>query len=703
MNDRKTQSYFIDKMDCAVEEQLIRKRLGREGGIESMEFDLMSRRLTVEHSLESDKPIIKALAEIGMEPGDEAPSEDREDSKPAVDHREKWVMAAALGVAIASEVVGWKTGTERSLPVIALAVAAILLGGTKTFRKGFIAVRTFSLNINFLMCLAVVGAVAIGSWPEAAMVTVLFGIAEMIEAYSLDRARNAVRSLMQLAPERALVQTGSEWLEVDVKSVEVGAIIRVKPGERIPLDGEVLNGQSAVNQAPITGESVPVEKGIGDTLFAGSINEQGVLEFRVTGTRGHTTLDRIIATVQEAQASRAPSQRFVDAFARVYTPVVVVLAVLVATLPLAFGQPFLPWLYKALVMLVIACPCAMVISTPVTVVSGLAAAARQGILIKGGAHLESGRKLKMIALDKTGTLTHGKPVLTDTIALHDSDKDRALQIAASLDALSDHPVAKAIVQSWQGALLNVESFESLTGRGVSGVIDGRLHYLGNHRLTEEKEVCCDHVHDALAKLEADGKSTVVLSDDKEAVAVFGVADTLRDESIEAIRLLHEIGIKVAMLTGDNEKTAAAIAKRAGIDDVRAELLPEEKLSAIEALLAEHGAVGMVGDGVNDAPALAKSTVGFAMGAAGTDTALETADVALMRDDLRMLPVYVRLSRKTGQILTQNLALAIGIKVVFFGLALAGAATLWMAVFADMGASLLVVGNGLRLLRQPSRN
>lgn len=702
MSDRKAQSYFIDKMDCAVEEQLIRKRLGREAGIESMEFDLMSRKLTVEHSLESDKPILKALSEIGMEPG-ESPSENGAESKPAVDHRENWMMAGALGLAIASEILGWKTGTERSLPVIILAIAAILLGGTKTFRKGLIAVRTFSLNINFLMCLAVVGAVAIGSWPEAAMVTVLFGIAEMIEAYSLDRARNAVRSLMQLAPERALVQKGSEWEEVDAKAIEIGSIVRVKPGERIPLDGEVVNGQSAVNQAPITGESVPVDKGVGDSLFAGSINEQGVLEFRVTGTRGHTTLDRIIATVQEAQASRAPSQRFVDAFARIYTPTVVVLAILVATLPLAFGQPFLPWLYKALVMLVIACPCAMVISTPVTVVSGLAAAAKQGILVKGGVHLESGRKLKMIALDKTGTLTHGKPVLTDTLALHDSNRDRALQIAASLDALSDHPVAKAIVQAWKGDLLKVESFESLTGRGVSGVIDGRLHYLGNHRLTEEKKVCCDHVHVALASLEADGKTTVVLSDDKEAVAVFGVADTLRAESVEAIKELHVLGIKVAMLTGDNEKTAAAIAHRAGIDDVRAELLPEDKLKIVEELLAQWKSVGMVGDGVNDAPALAKSTVGFAMGAAGTDTALETADVALMQDDLRKLPVYIRLSRKTGQVLTQNLVLAIGIKVVFFGLALFGVATLWMAVFADMGASLLVVGNGLRLLRRPGRN
>lgn len=693
----RTDQFIIDAMDCPTEEQIIRNRFKSIKEVETLEFDLMNRRLTVGHSFGEDGPIRKVLKEIGMAPA-EARDESSGEAKPAVDNREKWMVGAALGLATLSEIVGWRTGTERSIPVIALAVVAILLGGTKTFRKGLVAIRTLTLNINFLMSLAVVGAVAIGSWPEAAMVTVLFGIAEMIEAYSLDRARNAVRSLMQLAPERALVQTASGWEEVDVKSVEIGAIVRVKPGERIPLDGKVINGQSAVNQAPITGESIPVEKSVGDSLFAGSINEQGVLEFKVTGTRGHTTLDRIIATVQEAQASRAPSQRFVDSFARVYTPVVVLLAILVATLPLAFGQPFLPWLYKALVLLVIACPCAMVISTPVTVVSGLAAAAKLGILIKGGAHLESGRKLKMIALDKTGTLTHGKPVVTDTITLHDSAKNRALQIAASLDALSDHPVAKAVVQAWDGELLKVESFESLTGRGVSGVVEGQLYYLGNHRLTEEKKVCCDHVHDALAGLEAQGKSTVVLSDDKEAVAVFGVADTLRTESVEAIQELHNLGIKVAMLTGDNEKTATAIASTAGIDDVRAELLPEDKLKIVEELLAKYGAVGMVGDGVNDAPALARATVGFAMGAAGTDTALETADVALMQDDLRTLPIYIKLSRKTGKVLTQNLVLAIGIKVVFFGLALAGVATLWMAVFADMGASLLVVGNGLRLLR-----
>lgn len=697
------QSKFrIDAMDCPTEEGIIRNRLGKVSEIQNIEFDLMGRILTVDHSFADDEPIVKALTEVGMKPA--ANCEVGCEPDPAgAGKTENLVLGLALVLALASELVGWMTGQEKFWPVIGLALVAMSLGGKETFAKGIVAVKTFTLNINFLMCLAVVGAMIIGSWPEAAMVTVLFAIAERIESYSLDRARNAVRALMELAPERAWIQDeAGQWSEVEAASVALGQRVRVKPGERIPLDGEVVLGQSAVNQAPITGESIPVDKVVGDQLFAGTINEQGVLEFMVTGKRGNTTLDRIIKTVQEAQGTRAPTQRFVDNFARFYTPGVVIFAILVAVVPLAFGQPFWPWIYKALVMLVIACPCALVISTPVTVVSGLAAAAKQGILIKGGVHLESGRKLKMIALDKTGTLTHGKPVVTDVIPMHEYDREKALQIAASLDHLSGHPVAKAIEGQWKRDLLDVSGFESITGRGVAGTIEGTLYMVGNHRLIEERGACCDHVHLELDRLQAEGKTTVVLANAKEALAIFGVADTLRSESVEAIRELHLLGVKVAMLTGDNASTAKAIGSQAGIDDVQAELLPEDKLKVIEKLLEAHGSVGMVGDGVNDAPALARATVGFAMGAAGTDTALETADVALMKDDLRKIPAYIRLSQQTASILTQNIAIAIGIKVVFFGLALTGHATLWMAVFADMGGSLLVVGNGLRLVRVSER-
>lgn len=693
------QSKFrIDAMDCPTEEGIIRNRLGRIPEVQQIEFDLMNRTLTVDHSFVNEDPILKALSEVGMKPNNQC--EVGCPPKRRVTHvKETLLLGLALFLAVMSEIVAWTTGQEKSWLVVGLAAMAMVLGGKEAFAKGIIAVKTFTLNINFLMCLAVVGAMIIGSWPEAAMVTVLFAIAERIESYSLDRARNAVRALMELAPEKAWVQDATgQWTEVQASSVAVGQRVRVKPGERIPFDGEVVLGQSAVNQAPITGESLPVDKAVGDQLFAGTINEQGILEFTVTGDRGNTTLDRVIKTVQEAQATRAPTQRFVDNFARYYTPVVVVLALLVAVVPLAFGQPFEPWLYKALVLLVIACPCALVISTPVTVVSGLASAAKQGILIKGGAHLESGRTLRMIALDKTGTLTHGKPKVTDFVILHDYPQEKALQIAASLDHLSGHPIAKSITDQWSGALLDVDGFESITGRGAVGTIEGETYIIGNHRLVEERGVCCDHVHVELEQLQSGGKTTVVLANSKEALAIFGVADTIRPESVEAIQQLHELGVKVAMLTGDNAQMAKAIAAQAGIDDVRAELLPDDKMRVVEEFISDFKGVGMVGDGVNDAPALARATVGFAMGTAGTDTALETADVALMNDDLRKLPSYISLSRKTARVLSQNICFAIGIKIVFFALAMTGHATLWMAVFADMGASLLVVGNGLRLLR-----
>lgn len=692
----------IEGMDCSAEEQVIRKRFSRVSEVSSLTFDLINRQLTVEHEFASEEPLRRLLEEIGL------PAEPECDvgcaPQPGPVSKSDLLLALALMVAVGAELMAFSTGNERSIPVASMAVLAILMGGVQTFKKGLVAVRTFTLNINFLMCLAVIGAFVIGSYPEAAMVTVLFAIAERIESFALDKARNAVRSLMSLAPDKALVSRGESWIEVDAAAVQIGEVVRVRPGDRIPLDGDVVAGSSSVNQAPITGESLPVVKTVGSTLFAGTINEEGVLEFEVTGAKGHTTLDGIIKTVQEALGSRAASQRFIDAFARVYTPVVVCLALLVATIPsVFFGQPFVPWLYKALVLLVIACPCALVISTPVTVVSGLAAAAKLGILVKGGAHLESGKHLTTIALDKTGTLTYGQPRVESMVQVHGFDHDLAKQVAASLDFLSAHPVAKAIVRFWDGKPLTVDSFESSPGRGVKGRVNGVHYILGNHRLVEESGACCDHVHEALSDLEAKGMSIVILATAKEAVAVFAVADTVRPESIEAVRELHSMGLKVVMLTGDNLATANAIGAKVGIDQIQAEMLPEAKLKVVEQLASNGERVGMVGDGVNDAPAIAKSTVGFAMGAAGTDTAIETADVALMDDDLRKIPTYILLSRRTSTILAQNIAFALGIKVVFFALALAGIATLWMAVFADMGASLMVVFNGLRMLRMQVRH
>jgi Cd2+/Zn2+-exporting ATPase len=724
--------FTISKMDCPTEEQLIRNRLKPIPEIERLDFDLMSRELTVSHRLDDDKSILSALESLGLGAQRKASTPDAEgiatdeahDHPATVPTATKVLLGVSGAAALAAEAVAWSTQNETAPLVIVLSLLSISAGGRDTLRKGIVALRTLTLNINFLMTLAVIGAVCIGQWPEAAMVTFLFGVAEMIEAFSLERARNAIRGLMEMTPETATVwdEHGGEghWHERPSAEIQIGQRVRVKPGERIPLDGVLASGASTVNQAPITGESMPVEKKTGDTVFAGSINERGAFEFTVTSDKGHTTLARIIRAVQEAQAQRAPTQRFVDNFARYYTPAVVVLALLVAAVPpLFFGTAFSPWLYKALVMLVIACPCALVISTPITVVSGLAAAARRGILVKGGVYLEEGRKLRAVALDKTGTLTHGKPVVTDVVPLSTQDEEELLQLAASLDAPSEHPVASAIVAAWtksdetpagstdtarlqsivrSGELLPVEGFESITGHGAAGIIGGEKYFVGNHRLAEENKVCGPHVEEVLNRLEAEGKTTVVLTTDKEALAVLGVTDTLRETSIEALQALHELGVRSVMLTGDNATTARAIAAKVGIDDARGDLLPEDKLTVIDALLKECGHVGMVGDGINDAPALAKATVGFAMGAAGTDTAIETADVALMKDDLRKLPLFIRLSRQTGQVLAQNITLAIGIKVVFFILALMGKATLWMAVFADMGASLLVVFNGLRLLR-----
>lgn len=694
--------FRIGKMDCPTEEGIIRNRLNGMNGIERLEFDLMSRKLTVIHDHPDESTIQQALESVGMDP--KLVSEDEPESAghgPAVPILDRWLMGASGVLAVAAEVIAWTMGTERSWPVIALALGSIALGGKETIRKGIVSLRTLTLNINFLMTIAIIGAAFIGQWPEAAMVTFLFGVAEMIEAFSLDRARHAIRLLMELSPERALALVGNEWVEIEASSVALGQLVRVRPGERIALDGLVKKGSSSVNQAPITGESIPVAKAAGDQVFAGTINEKGSFDFEVTANTGQTTLARIIRAVQQAQSQKAPTQRFVDQFARYYTPLVVVLAILITVVPpLLLAQPYSDWLYKALVLLVIACPCALVISTPVTVVSALASAARRGILIKGGVYIEEGRRLSRIALDKTGTLTHGLPKVTDVIPFDSIEEVELLRLAASLDAPSEHPVATAIVDAYKGERASVQEFESITGRGVSGVVDGQQYFLGNHRLAHEEDYCRAEVEAVLEDLEEQGKTVVILGNADRALGVIAVADTVRETSIQAVKELHDLGVRTLMLTGDNARTANAIAAQVGIDDARGDLLPEDKRKIITELTADEEHVGMVGDGINDAPALAQADVGFAMGAAGTDTAIETADVALMQDDLRKIPEFIRLSRRASTVLKQNIAFAIGVKVLFFVLAFLGIATLWMAVFADMGASLLVVVNGLRLLQSP---
>ena len=611
--------------------------------------------------------------------------------------------ALALALAVGAESIAFFAPDTRIFQGLGmvLSVGAIALAGFSTYVKGLAALRNFRLNINALMTVAVTGAFLIGQWPEAAMVMALYAIAEMIEARAVDRARGAIKSLLDLTPETAEIrQSDGSWQIVPVGSVVLDAVVRIKPGARIPVDAAIVIGSTSVDQSSVTGESIPVDKAPGDAVFAGTINTTATIEVRVTALPSNSVLSRIIHAVEQAQGSRAPTQQFVDKFAAIYTPAVFVLALGVAI--------FTPWLmdwtwaqaiYKALVLLVIACPCALVISTPVTVVSGLAAAARRGILIKGGVHLEGARKIKVVALDKTGTITEGKPVLVDSeFVTSDVPEWQVLRWAADLSAHSDHPVSKAIAKSLDPGSSVLQDFKVIAGRGVEALVDGQLLILGNHRLIEDRKLCSSSIEARLAELEALGRTVTMLASQTQVLVIFAVADTIKETSREALAQLHALGVTSVMLTGDNEATAKTIAKQAGIDDARGNLLPEDKLMAIEELQKRYGLTAMTGDGINDAPALARSDIGFAMGVAGTDTAMEAADVVIMNDDLRRIPETIVLSRKTQAILWQNITLALGIKAVFLVLALFNGASMWMAVFADMGASLLVVFNGLRLLR-----
>ncbi len=712
--------FAVRDMDCPVEENLIRAKLSGLAGVLEMEFNLMQRTLKVRHEASALSAVASALRSLnlGAEPMEKV------SGKSVVPPAAKipWRRLAFAGVlAAAAELFDlwreWQSElpgvdpnawTINGAPVLdwlpmVLAVAAILAAGLGTYRKGWIAIRNLNLNINALMSVAVTGAFIIGQFPEAAMVMVLFNLAEAIEAGSLEKARNAIRTLLDLTPAKATVQRADgTWEEIDVHYIAVESRVRVRPGERVALDGVIEQGRSSVNQAPITGESLPIEKNPGDAVYAGTINESGSFEFRVTAIAADSTLARIIHAVEQAQGSRAPTQRFVDRFARYYTPAVFLAALLTAIgAPLLMGGAWTQWIYTALVILVIGCPCALVISTPVSIVSGMAAATRHGILVKGGLFLELGRRLRWLALDKTGTLTHGRPKQTDFVALDSSDEAAVVRLASSLAARSDHPVSKAIAEAAAEkgiALLDVTDFAAMPGQGVSGVIEGERWHLGNHRMVEALGKCRQALEAHMTALEKQGKSVVALIGEKGVRGLFAVADTLKESSIEAVRELKALGIQTMMLTGDNEHTARAIAEQAGVDGFKGNLLPEDKLAAIEQL-ARQGTVGMVGDGINDTPALARADIGFAMAAAGADTAIETADVALMDDDLRKIARFVRLSKSTHAILVQNIALALGVKALFFALTFAGLTTMWMAVFADVGTSLLVVANGLRAMRK----
>ena len=693
--------FRVEGMDCHEEVAVLERRLKPLEGLESMRADVVGGTLRVSHDAArlSAAAIVEAVNATGMRAWLDHDTAARV-APPSSGAREAVLAVSGISVAagIALDWAGVQPAAAAGL--FALSVAA---GGWYWARRAWSAARLFALDINTLMLIAVAGAVAIGEWSEAATVTFLFGLAQWIESRNMERARVAIRALMELAPNDALVRRDGRDLRVGLDTIVVGDEIIVRPGEKIPLDGVVAAGRSEVNQAPITGESLGVAKAPGAEVFAGTINGHGALTVRVSHLRGDTTLARIISLVEHAQSERAPSQTFVERFARIYTPAVVVLAALVAVVPpVAFGAAWSVWVYRALVLLVISCPCALVLSTPVSIVAALAGAARKGVLIKGGRHLETLGRVRCVAFDKTGTLTHGTPAVAHVRAIAPWSRADVLRFAAAIESRSEHPIGRAIRRAARDEGLQVsdcEHYQALPGRGASAEVAGVPVVIGSRRLFEERDWSLEAA-DAEAGTFGGAEFTTVLVGVEGTVAgVIAVADTVRQAGREAIELLQRAGVgHLAMLTGDHEGTAGWIGGALGIADIRAGLLPQDKLAAIRDLKAAHGAVAMVGDGVNDAPALASADVGIAMGAAGSDAALETADVALMSDDLLRIPYAVRLSRATVRSIQVNIALSLGLKAVFLVLAALGLATLWMAVVADMGASLLVIANGLRLLR-----
>jgi Zn2+/Cd2+-exporting ATPase len=599
------------------------------------------------------------------------------------------------------------SGEDGSQTILAF-LAAILIGGYSLFKVGLKNLIKLQFDMKTLMTIAIIGAAIIGEWSEGAVVVILFAISEALEKYSMDKARASIRSLMDIAPKEALIKRNDKEMLIHVEDIIVGDIMLVKPGQKIAMDGLVINGNSSVNQAAITGESVPVEKQVNDEVFAGTLNEEGMLEVKVTKRVDDTTIAKIIHLVEEAQAERAPSQAFVDRFAKYYTPTIMLVAALVAIIPpILFSADWSEWVYQGLAVLVVGCPCALVVSTPVSIVTAIGNAARNGVLIKGGIYLEETGALKAIAFDKTGTLTKGVPVVTDFEIISDvTESNHLLSVVAALEYRSQHPLAAAIIKrADQTGLpfkeLEVTEFSSVTGKGIKGTVEGLSYNIGSPKWVNELlgNGLNQEIQKQIHTLQNQGKTVMVICTDHEIKALIAVADEVRETSLSIIEKLHALGIqKTIMLTGDNQGTAKAIGSQVGVTEVQSELLPQDKLDFIKQLRQEYGKVAMVGDGINDAPALAAATVGVAMGGAGTDTALETADIALMGDDLRKLPFTIKLSRKALQIIKQNITFSIAIKLIALLLVIPGWLTLWIAIFADMGATLIVTLNSLRLLK-----
>ena len=716
-------AFRIHGMDCADEVALLRREL--EPLVQApdrLSFDVLRGKMLVgpgEPAITTAQ-VAEAVRRTGMR------AEVWRDEKPAPIDTNVWgrhqrtiltafcgVLAAAAFVnqaatdgvvgALGSEGTGL-ADTAVPLTSIAFYVASMICGGWYILPRAFAAVVRLRPDMNLLMAIAVVGAAAIGEWFEAAVVTFLFAVSLALESWSVGRARRAVEALMAIAPPTARV-IGADGTanEVNATDVAVGTMILIKPGDRIPLDGTVRRGTSDVNQAPITGESLPIEKAPPADVFAGTVNGDGALEVEVTKVAGETTLAQIIRMVEEAQSRRAPSEQWVDRFARVYTPAILAAAIAVAVIgPFITGDDRWPWVYRALVLLVIGCPCALVISTPVSIVASLAAAAKAGVLVKGGTFIEAPAKLRALALDKTGTLTIGAPEVVDVQPLAGHSEEELLRAMGAIEAHSDHPLARAIVADVKrrGISFPVASeVQAVQGRGVTASVDGKRFWLGSHRYLEELGQQTPALDRQLNAMMSAGRTVVIMGTDDHVCGFITLADAVRPESVAAIKALRDAGVEhIVMLTGDNKATADRIAGEVGIDEVRAELLPADKVAAVEELVRRYEYVAMIGDGVNDAPAMGRATVGVAMGAAGSDAAIEAADVALMADDLSRLPWLIRHSRRTLAIVRQNVVLSLGVKVAFVVLTFAGYATLWAAIAGDMGVSLVVIANALRLLQ-----
>lgn len=708
-----TVEFKIQGMDCAEEVATLQKELSPLPGVKELQFDLLNARMTVTFQSDQTTPtnLIAAVSRTGMKA--ELWLKTSPSLTPNIVWQARTLLTVISGLLLVTGFLihTWEAGllealSESGAEPLALArllyLAAIAAGMWLVLPKAWLSLSRLRPDMNLLMTVAVTGAVLIGQWFEAATVAFLFGLSITLEAWSVHRARRAIAALMAMTPPKArLVMDQAQHL-VDVADVKVGAVVLVKPGEKFPLDGQISKGQTTANEAPITGESMPVAKAPGSEVFAGTINQNGTVEFITTTVASNTTMAQIVKMVGEAQAHRSQSEQWVERFARHYTPIVMVLALAVALIPpLLFDGLWMKWLYESLVLLVIACPCALVISTPVSVVAALAAAAKAGVLIKGGIYLETAAHLRAVAFDKTGTLTEGRAAVQEAAPLSGHSEKELLEIAAAVESQSGHPLARAIVAHAQALGIcpqPAEHFQVLDGKGAKAILHGKPVWVGSHRYLEERGQDTSEIHDRLETLASSGASVVVVGNDEHVCGFIAVADRIRHNAKAAISALRSAGIeKVIVLTGDNQGTAASVGREVGADEVRAELLPTDKLNVIEQLVSQYRHVAMVGDGVNDAPAMARAPLGIAMGAAGSDAAIETADIALMSDNLSRIPWLVRHAQRTLSIIRQNITASLGVKVLFVALTFAGRASLWGAIAADMGVSLAVVFNALRLL------